>query len=85
MSSEYLDHLDADEKGTSVGLAMQVGGHAWLSISEKICTDCVEEDNGVSVWYHLTPDEKGWETANQIAQALTEWVRHTQSISSGTQ
>ncbi len=77
MSSEYLEWLDDDEHGASVGLKMNAHGYAWLSVYNgqygEMSVLGVEQ-------YALSPDKKGWAAATMIAESLLEWVRHTKSI-----
>ena len=78
MSSEFLEHLKSDENGSSVGLTMNAHGYAWLTVYEATGGD--EEDICNMAKYAFPPGEKGWKAAEEIAAALTEWVRHTKSI-----
>lgn len=70
MSSDFLENVNNDENGTTVLLSMKVSGDAFLTISG-------EED---SRWYHLSPNDIGWNNAEKIISALSAWVEHTKRI-----
>ena len=75
MSSEYLDCIEEDEQGATVGLKMNAHGYAWLSI----CNGKDMDIGGIED-YALPPNEKGWRNAEMIADALRSWVEHTKRI-----
>jgi hypothetical protein len=49
---------------------MKASGDAFLTISS-------EED---LIWYHLSPNDIGWNNAKKIISALSAWVEHTKRI-----
>jgi hypothetical protein len=69
----------------SISLTMRAGGHAWLTIGNRVEIDDYDhsDEKDISVSFHLSPDEKGWENAEDIASALQEWAKHTKRISDG--
>src|ERR1700753_1400972 len=70
MSSEFLDDIENDYRDTTVLLSMKASGDAFLCVSG--------EDNSHD--YHLPPNEKGWNNAKKIIEALDEWIKHTKRI-----
>lgn len=72
MSSDYLEDVDDDHRGTTVLLSMKASGDAFLTVSGE----------EMSNWYHLPPNETGWRNAERIASALKAWVEHTKRINS---
>lgn len=65
MSADLLD-LE-DERGTSIILTMNVNNLLEITIM----TAC-----DVYTYFRLKPDEDGFAKAEQISEALKEWVAH---------
>jgi len=77
MSSELLEHLERDEQGASIHLKMNSHGYAWLTVFNGNYGDM---QVGGSEDYVLSPDEKGWKSAEMIVGALVDWTNHTKRI-----
>lgn len=77
MSSDFLYDVE-DENKNVVLLTMRASGFAELTLMDD---DKDGEIEGNIVSFGLTPDEFGWENAESIISALTEWVSHTKRIS----
>lgn len=82
MSSELLETIDHDPNGYTVQLTMSASGYAELTTINRGDDDpgpC-GYDTKPTASYQLSPDEKGWKNAQQIANALQEWINHTKRI-----
>ena len=76
MSSEYLEDVE-DDNENSVLLTYYVNGWAHLTILEDDKEGTI--DSRVAQ-FSLSPNEKGWENALKISEALKEWVNHTKNF-----
>lgn len=69
MSSDLLEGVDADINESTIVLKMKASGDAFLY------------SNGDKAdYYHLPPNELGWETAKKVINSLNAWIDHTKRI-----
>lgn len=77
MSSDFLHDVE-DDMLNSVDLTMYVDGFAELTISEH--DKLIDDIEAKIISFRLTLNEFGWSNAAKIANALSNWVEHTNKI-----
>ncbi len=77
--SYYLSDTLGDDNKMYIFLEMRSNKEAVITITNCGMGERYDEFTTLT-YFHLSPDEKGWKKAEDIASALQEWINHTKKV-----